>query len=137
MTHSSLSQNPVSFPSENHRNGSEPNSFGDGFTFTKIKGGYEVLDGENIYEISKPNGKIVCDCPEFKLASPGTCDHIAELIERFGNGANPRKNQSPAPSSQPPVNHLPSITKSKVALGLEHPFRDGQIKSRAGKEFVS
>lgn len=143
MTSPILSQNPVSFPSKKQGNGNRSTSLCDGFVFTKIKGGYEALDGENIYEISKPNGKIVCDCPEFKLAPPGTCDHIAELIERFGNGANPRKNQFPAPSSQnllanpkDSTGTLPTILKSQVALGLEHPFREDQIKSKAGMAYI-
>ena len=86
MTDPILSQPPDSFRSRNQGNGNQPIDLGAGFTFTKIEGGYEVFDDENVYTITKPNGKIVCDCPEFKLAPPGTCDHIAELLERFHNG---------------------------------------------------
>jgi hypothetical protein len=140
MANPILSQPPVSFRPEIQ---DQPIDLGQGFIITKINGGYEVLDGENIYEISKPNGKIVCDCPEFKLAPPGTCDHISELIERFGNGAQPNNNknreprtQDPQANPQKPTDTLPTVSKSQTALGLEHPFRDDQIKSKGGMPYI-
>ncbi len=36
---------------------------------------------EESYKVQKPNGKIVCNCPDFRNAPPGTCDHIEALRE--------------------------------------------------------
>jgi hypothetical protein len=143
MTNPILSQPPASFRSRNQGNGNQSIDLGAGFTFTKIDGGYEVFDDENIYTITKPNGKIVCDCPEFKLAPPGTCDHIAELLERFGNGAHTGKSKTPNPTPQTRAadphyagESLPVISKTSIALGLERPFRDDQIKSKGGMPYI-
>ena len=139
MANPILSQPPVSFPSNNEGNGRNSIDLGQGFTFTKIEGGYEVFDDENIYTITKPNGKIVCDCPEFKLAPPGTCDHISELIGRFHNGNGQTLNPKPQTleaNPQPLAKTLPTVSKSQTSLALEHPFREDQIKSKNGLPYI-
>jgi hypothetical protein len=77
------------------------------YLITKVEGGYQVVDPEDAshrYLVTKPNGKLRCDCPDYRNAPKGTCEHIASVLESF------RKKQPGAghPSSE---------------IGARHPFR--------------
>jgi len=51
---------------------------------TRVSGGYRVTHVNEpgvFFTVTKPNGKMVCDCPEYSQAPKGTCEHISQVIE--------------------------------------------------------
>ena len=125
------------------------------YLITKVEGGYEVVDPADPgcrFQVTKPNGKMHCDCPDYRNAPKGTCDHIASIIDRFrkptpadqptpaepiANGAaaesRPAKDQAGAAEAGPAI---PELEKDLVAWHLEHPFRPDQIKLKDGVQYV-
>ncbi len=123
------------------------------YQITKVEGGYEVVDPSvpgTRFRVTKPNGKMHCDCPDYRNAPKGTCDHIATIIDRFrkpapanqrtqdaGNGrpveAQPAKGQA---SSADHETVIPELEKDQIAWHLEFPFRPEQIKLKDGVQYV-
>ncbi len=125
------------------------------YQITKVEGGYEVVDPQNPdsrFHVTKPNGKMHCDCPDYRNAPKGTCDHIATIIDRF---------RKPTPAGHPPTaapiangttaegkpaddqaglanseKAIPALEKDPIAWHLEHPFRPEQIKLKDGVQYV-
>ena len=101
------------------------------FITTKIPGGYRVAHADDpkiFFAVTRPNGKMLCSCPDFKTAPLGTCDHIAEVIARH--------QQSGGQRSLARVPAIPEIRKTATAWLLEHPFRVDQIKVKDGVKYI-
>jgi hypothetical protein len=108
---------------------------------TQTAGGFRVghtEDPQVFFMVTKPNGRLVCNCPDYKKNSPkGTCDHVSEVVRLLNSQARARPN-SRASQSKVPVarkgpakaDSLPALEKSQAAVLLEYPFRDDQIKAR-------
>ncbi len=101
---------------------------------------YYLTDPEHAdetYKVQKPNGKIVCNCPDFRNAPPGTCDHIEALREHAqAQGPEPTAEVGGAdfgPEPQPPASEgpeLPEVEKDQKAWWLEFAFRPDQVRIR-------
>ena len=88
-------------------------------TIYKSEEGYKVpseRDPQTFYLISKINGKIRCNCPDF-LRHGGECKHIKAAKIAYRNG-------------------LIKIEKTPTAQILEYKFRSDQVKSRNGFPYV-
>ena len=51
---------------------------------TRVPEGYRVTHVDEpgvFFTVTKPNGKMVCDCPEYPKAPKGTCEHISQVVE--------------------------------------------------------
>lgn len=125
------------------------------YQITKVAGGYEVVDPSSPgarFKVTKPNGRMYCDCPDYRNAPKGTCDHIASIIDRFrkpapadhqtaaepiANGvaakSQPAKDQA-GPAETGPA--IPELEKDLIAWHLEYPFRPEQIKLKDGVQYV-
>ncbi len=124
------------------------------YQITKVGGGYEVVDPADPgsrFQVTKPNGRMHCNCPDYRNAPKGTCDHIASIIDRFrkptadqatpaepaGNGNTPEgqpgNKQTGATETGPAV---PELDKDPIAWHLELPFRPDQIKLKDGVQYV-
>lgn len=111
------------------------------FEIVRSEKGYQFTDREDdsvTFTVCKPNGKILCDCPDFQNAPIGTCDHIAALKECYrtvrpigasGVSAEVRPEASQAPDR-------PERAQSETARALEMPFRPDQIKFKDGYRYV-
>ena len=92
-------------------------------TIFKVDEGYKVpseREPDKFYVISKANGKIQCNCPDFlKHGNENgfTCKHIRAAKIAYKNG-------------------LIKIEKSPVSQILEYKFRSDQVRSRNGLEYV-
>ncbi len=89
-------------------------------TIIKTSEGYKVpseREPDKYYLITKANGKIRCECPQFSFHGDDECKHIKMAKRAYRNG-------------------LISIEKSPTAQILEYPFRSDQIKKRQGFEYV-
>jgi|GEM_PF-6039862 hypothetical protein len=88
-------------------------------TITKTAEGYKVpseRDPDQFYLITKTNGKVKCECPDF-LKHGDECKHIQAAKIAFRNG-------------------LIRIEKSPTAQVLEYKFRPDQVKSKNGFSYV-
>ncbi|RPJ60600.1 MAG: hypothetical protein EHM23_09795 [Acidobacteria bacterium] len=122
------------------------------YQITKVEGGYEVVDPTvpgSRFKVTKPNGKMYCDCPDYRNAPKGTCDHIASIIDRFrkptpadrptpaGNGATLERRPADGQVGATEASQaIPELQKDLVAWHLEHPFRPDQIKLKDGVQYV-
>src|SRR2546425_3650256 len=102
------------------------------FITTKIPGGYRVAHADDpkiFFVVTRPNGKMLCTCPDYKNAPVGTCDHIVEVIAQHGRSAGERKHQAKAPA-------VPEIRKTSTGWFLEYPFRADQVKVKDGVKYI-
>jgi len=123
------------------------------YQITKVEGGYEIVDAQNPdsrFHVTKPNGKMHCDCPDYRNAPKGTCDHITSIIDRFrkptranqatpatGNGCAAEGKPTKDQASSPDTSHaIPELEKNEIAWHLEYPFRFEQIKLKDGVQYV-
>ena len=93
------------------------------FTIYKSEEGYRVpseRDPQQFYVISKTNGKIQCNCPDF-LKHGGengfTCKHIQAAKIAYRNG-------------------LIKLEKSPTSQILEYKFRPDQVRNRNGLDYI-
>ena len=92
-------------------------------TIYKSEEGYKVpseREPDKFYVITKPNGKIQCNCPDF-LKHGGEngfiCKHIQAAKIAYRNG-------------------LIKIEKNPTSQILEYKFRPDQVKSKNGLSYV-
>jgi hypothetical protein len=97
------------------------------YDIVKVDGGYKIVDGDRVFRVTKPNGRIVCDCRDFAENGARGCRHIRDLVERWRGGEL---------DDRPGEAALPRVPKSPTALRLEHPFRADQIKLKDDRPYV-
>jgi hypothetical protein len=108
---------------------------------TQTAGGFRVghtEDPQVFFMVTKPNGRLVCNCPDYKKNSPkGTCDHVSEVVRLLNSQVRAKPNGRAGQRNVPVtrkglimVGSLPAVEKSQVAVLLEYPFRDDQVKAR-------
>ena len=92
-------------------------------TIYKCDEGYKVpseRDSSEFYVITKSNGRIRCNCPDFQRHQSEQgfrCKHIQAAVISFRSGRV-------------------VIEKSPTAQILEYPFRSDQIKKKQGYEYI-
>jgi hypothetical protein len=96
------------------------------YDVVKVDGGYKIVDGDRVFVLTKPNGRILCSCPDFAENVGRGCRHIRDLVERWRGGELDDR----------PAEVLPRVEKSPTALRLEHPFRADQIKLKDDRPYV-
>ncbi|HEV8718699.1 MAG TPA: hypothetical protein VGX03_38505, partial [Candidatus Binatia bacterium] len=108
---------------------------------TQTTGGFHVGHTEDpkvFFMVTKPNGRLVCNCSDYKKNSPkGTYDHVSEVVRLLNsqvrakpNGRAGQPNVTVARKGPARADSLPALEKSQVAALLEYPFRDDQVKAR-------
>ncbi|HEY2930301.1 MAG TPA: Rad52/Rad22 family DNA repair protein [Acidobacteriota bacterium] len=108
---------------------------------TQTAGGFRVghtEDPQVFFMVTKPNGRLVCNCPDYNKNAPkGECDHISEVVRLLNgqvrskpNGWAGQPNVPVARKGPAKVDSLPALEKSQLAVLLEYPFRDDQVKAR-------
>jgi len=75
-------------------------------TVHKVEGGYRVASGsrDTAYLVTKPNGRILCTCPDFQRHAEEDgfqCKHVIAVITAFKEGAISNNGDHPAPTPTP------------------------------------